>query len=332
MKPPTLRQLAENWKLKLAALALAVLLWSVVSAEQVTTQWLPIPVEVQVLDPSQVLVEGPEPPEVSVRFAGPGRELWELALNRPVLTLPVTEVGNGRIYVLEPQMVRLPSGLSATALDVRPGTVRLSFQPIATREVPVRVQVGTASMRRWVLADSLEVAPTTVRVSGPAEVVDAIEGVRTRPITIATEDSVFALRVALDTADLEGVRLSVGQVRVSGRVDRRVERTVDRVPVVPPAGTAVSPAQGTVVVQGAEPLVTAMDGALLRLGVPPDSLPPVLGPEGVELPLVVRGLPPGVRAAVDPARVRVLPAGLPAPDTAPAPGEPPPEPAGEGPP
>ena len=45
MRSP-LRFLTDNWQLKLLALALAVLLWVVVSAEQVTSQWIPVPLRI----------------------------------------------------------------------------------------------------------------------------------------------------------------------------------------------------------------------------------------------------------------------------------------------
>lgn len=130
--PPTLRSLTRNWKLKLAALALAVLLWVVVSAEQVTTQWLTVPVRLAVRDSAYVVAAGPAPREVEVRFSGPGRELWELALEQPVLVLSVGEVQREiESYLLEPGMVRLPAGISAvTALDVRPVAARVRYRRV----------------------------------------------------------------------------------------------------------------------------------------------------------------------------------------------------------
>lgn len=123
-----LRRLAENWKLKGAALALAVLLWAVVTAEQGTTQWVSVPVRVVLHDTAYVRAEGPAPGEVSVRFTGSGREMWELVLQRPVLVLEVREVGEGSAYLLNAGMVRVPEGLTTIrAQDVRPATVRLRF-------------------------------------------------------------------------------------------------------------------------------------------------------------------------------------------------------------
>lgn len=120
--------LVRNWHLKLAALALAVMLWVVVSAEQTSSQWIPVPVDVVAGNPEQVGEPRPIPQEVSVRFSGPGREMWELVMRRPRLLLPVREVYIGeRVYVVRPEMVRVPGGPSLEVRDVRPARVRVRF-------------------------------------------------------------------------------------------------------------------------------------------------------------------------------------------------------------
>jgi len=135
------RRVLRNWQLKLAALALAVLLWVLVRAEQPTEQWIQVRVETQLLDPAFTLTAPPAPRVVQVRFAGKWREIGELALEKPVLVLHVRNVGRQRTFVLEPAMVRLPDGARGrvSALDVRPGLVKLALQPIPdTLAAPVR--------------------------------------------------------------------------------------------------------------------------------------------------------------------------------------------------
>ena len=124
-----LRRATAHWKLKLSALALAVLLWVVFTAEQVTTQWIPVPVEAVVRDPGYVLVGRPEPAVVRVRFRGAGRELWEVALRPPPLVLPVRDVGAARAFAVDAAMVEVPERFRVTATDVRPAVVRLDLRP-----------------------------------------------------------------------------------------------------------------------------------------------------------------------------------------------------------
>ena len=160
--PTPLARVVAHWPLKLASLALAVLLWALVSAEQVTTHWIPVTVEAEVRDPRYVLTGGPGPAEVRVLFAGPGRILWQLALNRPSLVLPVREPEGGG-YALGPEMIRFPEGVRGVVVrDIRPAVVRLDMERIATREVPVRARFSPSPDDRWVVRGTPEVSPGTV--------------------------------------------------------------------------------------------------------------------------------------------------------------------------
>ncbi|HKP76937.1 MAG TPA: hypothetical protein VJT67_15510 [Longimicrobiaceae bacterium] len=134
----SLRGLTSHWKLKLAALAGSVLLWVVFSSEQITTQWINVRVEPVVRTPGYVLTDDPDPPVVRVRFRGAGRELWETALRPPTLVLPVREAVASHRYVVEASMVDVPESYrGVTALDVRPGVVRLDLDPAPGRAAPV---------------------------------------------------------------------------------------------------------------------------------------------------------------------------------------------------
>ncbi|MEW5928445.1 MAG: CdaR family protein [Gemmatimonadota bacterium] len=317
------RALTRNWQLKLAALALAVLLWVVVSAEQVTTQWIPVPVRVASGDPGRVVTGGPLPQEVEVRFAGAGRELWELALERPVLVLPVERVQeDSQVFVLDPRMVRIPNGLrSVTPLDVRPASVRVLTQRLVSRDLPVRVRIAQRSRDRYVVLDTPTVRPATVRVTGPADRVARLGAVVTEPLEIGAADSAFRRGVALDADSLEGVRASTRSVEVAATVDRVVERIFPAVPVAGPAGAVVLPERVDVRVQGPSRQVRALDVGTFSLSVSADSLPP----GGALLPVRLGGVPAGLTARVVPATVRVAPAAAPpeapaapAPDSAPA--------------
>jgi hypothetical protein len=301
------RDLTQNWRLKLTALALAVLLWAVVSAEQPTSQWIDVPVDVVVSDPGWVLTGSPDPARVRVRFTGAGRELWDLALDRPVLELRVRSVGDARSFALDPGMVGIPQRLQVKAQDVRPAVVRLPLERLASREVPVRAVVAARSREAYVVGDSPRVTPALVRVTGPVPAVERIAHVLTRPFDIVPGDSTFERRAELDTAGLGGVALSTREVRVSGRVDRRVERTFAGISVSTPPGLQARPGEVEVRVRGAERVVRLLFPANLRAAVPGDSLPSPVPLGGVRAPVRVAGLPPGTTAHTVPARVRISP-------------------------
>jgi hypothetical protein len=317
----SLHALTYNWRLKLAALGLAVLIWAAVSAEQETSQWIPIRIDPVVQDPEYVLAGAPDPAEVRVRFSGPGRELWELALDRPRLVLRLRDVGDRRAFALDGTMIPIPRGLQVEVQDIRPAVVRVDLERLASRVVPVRARLTERSAQRYTVGGDLEVLPAEVRVTGPADRLAALDSVDTRRFDIVPDDSTFSHEVLLETEGMEGLSFSRSRVRVSGPVDVRGERPLDSVAVSVPDGMAAAPAQVEVSVAGARRVLDRVRPGGVRAVVPRDSLPAALPPQGVDAPLVVEGLPPGVAARPNPARVRVMPRPPTPPptDSAPAP-------------
>ena len=206
-------------------------------------------------------------------------------------------------------MVNMPEGVrNVHATDVRPAVVRLELQRLATRTVPVRPHVGARSLQRYVVGESPEVIPATVRLTGPEDALARIDAIPTRSFEIVPDDSAFSQRVNLDTTGLHGITLSTQEVRVRGRVERRIDRVFAVVPVAAPEGVATDVAQVQVRVAGPDRLVREIAPPSLRAVARRDSLPARLPPGGVPVTLVVEGLPAGVRAATTPRQVRVFPA------------------------
>jgi YbbR domain-containing protein len=318
-----LRVLTENWKLKLSAFALAMLLWITVSADQPTTRWLQIPVDVQVRDPDHELVGGPEPRDVRVRFFGTWRDLWEIMVERPPLRLVLTDVSEGvQELILDPTQVQVPRGRGVTAVDIRPATVRVNLLQVARVDVPVRLVVREPLGPELALAESIQVRPPRIRVSGPAERVAGVAEVTTLPFEMPRQPTTFERNVAIDTAGLGGLILSAEEVLVAGRIERTVEQRVPDVPVASPPGVLVVPGAVDVQLRGAESLV-AQAVAALRVSVPAEAIPARLPLAGIDVQVRVENVPGMLTVTPQPRTVRVLAAPeIPAPEVRPAPGPP----------
>src|SRR5690606_40949121 len=93
--------------LKLAALGLALLLWSVVRAEAPVSVTIPdVPIEVALRDARWMSAAPPAPDAVSVVFSGPVRDLLRLAVERPRIVIPVDEVTDStEVHLLQPRWV-----------------------------------------------------------------------------------------------------------------------------------------------------------------------------------------------------------------------------------
>lgn len=206
---------ANDWALKLTALALAFLLWTTVRADA-PGQWeTEVPLRVQNSDADWIVADAPTPATVTVVFRGPYRELLRAASNRPEVILPVSEVTDSvEHHVLRRNWVRMPPGTDNTEVaDFRPSTVRLTFDQVSTRLLPVAVQLtGTPSLG-YELAGRPEVEPPAVRASGAGRNLARIDSLRLPPIELGELRGDDTLQVTIDTAGT-GLIISPRTVRV----------------------------------------------------------------------------------------------------------------------
>jgi hypothetical protein len=299
----------HNWKLKLAAFALAMLLWVTVTADQIAIRWLMVPVIIEVQDASLHLVQGPAPSEVQVRISGPRREFWDLGLNRPEIRMVLSNIQEGtHTFSIDPQQVLIPRRVARglTPIDVRPSRITVSLQRVASAEVPVRLQLGEALPPEFALAGALVLRPEVIRISGPSAQVAAVSEVSTEPLDMSQLRGEFGVSVALDTAGLGGLELSARQVVVVGRVEQAAELVIPNVAVEAPPGVLVVPGSVNVRVWGAESVVRGITAAALRVVVPPEVVPTEIATGGVAAPIRVQEVPGGLRAVPEPAIVRIL--------------------------
>lgn len=302
------RRITDNWKLKMLAVALAVLLWVVVSAEQITSNWVRVPLEVRITDPDFQLTSTDLPREVEVRFTGPGRDLLDLALRRPPLRLTIDDVEELiENRPLNPQAVQVPTQLSVNPVEVRPAFVHLEFRLLSTAMVPVAVRVTNRLGEQWAIVDSLEADPARIRVSGPASEVRTLTSIPTETVTLTADDSIFSEVVAIDTTGLEGLTLSARSVQVEGRIDRLVQRSLSDMPVDVGPGIQIAPQQVDVVLRGPARAVAGVRPELLRIVLSIEGIPTRIPAGGFAVPLRLDGLRPGIRATLTPSSVLILP-------------------------
>lgn len=142
-----LEALARNWRLKLAALGIALLLWSVVKAEETVSVFVRgVPVSVSVRDPAWENAGPPAPARVTLQLTGPVREVLRVAFQRPRIVVPMEEVRDSMMVAgLRADWVHLSGSLSRTRVDdILPGSVRLSFHRVAG--IPATRTTGPATV------------------------------------------------------------------------------------------------------------------------------------------------------------------------------------------
>jgi YbbR domain-containing protein len=204
-----------DWALKLTALALAFLLWTTVRADA-PGQWeARIAVRVINNDPDWVIAEPPAPAEVTVTIRGPYRELLRTASDRPDIIVPIDQVGDStEMRRLREDLVRLPPGTPQTRVTaIQPDMVRLTFDRVATRLIPLAARVTGQTAPGYVLDGVPEVEPSVVRASGAARSLALIDSLRLPPIDVRDMRGPETIELTIDTTGL-GIIISPRNVRV----------------------------------------------------------------------------------------------------------------------
>lgn len=274
--------------LKSLSIGLAVLLWLVVSGEQIVERALRIPLEFTNL-PAHLEMVGDTPTAVDVRVRGSSGALSRLAQGDLVAVLDLRTARTGRrLFHLTSGDVRTPFGVEV--VQVTPSSVAVAFEQSAAKTVPVVPAVEGDPAEGYVVG-TVTAQPATVEVVGPESALADLTEAITEPVTVEGASGLVRESVTIGVADpavrLREPRSAVVTVNVA---TAPVERRIAGVPVAARNGrrasVTVSPPGVTVVLRGAREVLDALTPDGLEASVDLEGL----GQGQVQLP--VRVSPP----------------------------------------
>lgn len=223
----------NDWALKLTALVLAFFMWITVRADE-PGQWSwEVPVRVVNNDADWVVSGQPVPAAVTLYLRGPYRELLRASSDLPEIIVPIQEVrDSSEVVQLRSNWVSLPSGTDQVAVvDVLPSTVRIGFDRVTTRLIPVAAPLLGDPPPGYELVGDVIVEPVVVRASGAGRAIASMDSVRLPPIDLRGVRSYDTLDLTIDTTGT-GLIISPRTVRVFVPVGSVVSDTA-LTPIVP---------------------------------------------------------------------------------------------------
>jgi YbbR domain-containing protein len=170
-----LRAIVYNWPLKIAAIALATLLYAGLVVSQTTFE---IPVAIQITplhQPTSAVLLGNLPPVTRIRYVStgdPGTPPTPSSF-RATVDLSGVDPKAGSTYVkvdvesIDPRFL---------VVDYEPRGINVQLDPLTSKTVPVRVKTNAAPANLDVRSPVID--PATVTVSGPASVVNLVVAAR----------------------------------------------------------------------------------------------------------------------------------------------------------
>lgn len=217
---PTIRKLGgwafANWPIKLMALVLAVVLWAVVTAEETTTQLVPVTLVVQPPE-GRTVIEAL--PHVQARYRGTLRELLKLYEHPPVIhkDVPAT-TGTSRGIRLSPDDLQGVDDADVAALEVLPDSIVVVLDDILRKPVPVASRVEFRPETGYMLFGAVRITPSTVIVQGPEALVTPIVSARTVALQRSGLTGPVDYTVLIDTTGFGLVTVDPPQVRVTANI------------------------------------------------------------------------------------------------------------------
>ena len=313
--------IVRNWRLKITALALAVLLWVTMRLSDDRIDRLSIPgveVRVEQVHRDWFLSQPPVPPTVQMSVSGPLGDILRVAMSRPAIVIRVDSViKEDSVLTLIQDWVTNVDRSSVNIENFQPSTVRLLFERNQEEEIPVTVRLTGEPPDSLALVREPRVNLLFTRVRGPASDVDALETVFLEPFDLSRLTGAGRFEVPLDTAGLGGLVVNPTKAALTIEVAPKRSRVLVPLPVEFPGADAaleLDPALVSVTLYGAEEVLNGADTTGIRVRVAADiaAVRAAVAQDGqVRVPLALSGLPAWVEGAAGVDSVTVRGAGVP---------------------
>jgi YbbR domain-containing protein len=283
------RIFVEDWSLKLLSLAIAIVLWLLVTGQNqpVTAH---VNVQLNFIRPQSLEISNDPPRTVDVMLTGSRNKLDDLTSLDLVATVDISDqrAGERVLRLADKAQITLPQGIKVDGFQ--PSAVPIRLEEIVDRQIPVEPKLEGKP------ADGFEVyavypSKGSVSVRGPASRVNALQKVATESVWIADrKESFTAPNVALDVADPK-VDLLEPMVNVEVEIgERRVEKNFSDVPVTTAQGAKVQPATTSITLLGVASFLESLKPEELRIVLDGNGLPRLELPDALKGKVVLKSV------------------------------------------
>ena len=247
----------EDWSLKLLSLAIAIVLWLLVTGqnEPVTAH---VNVQLNFIRPQSLEISNDPPRTVDVMLTGSRNKLDDLSSLDLVATVDLMDqrAGEKVLRLADKAQISLPQGIKVDGFQ--PSAIPIRLEEVVDRQVKVEAKIEGKP------ADGYEVYSVysnkgSIAVRGPASHVNTLEKVMTESIWLSGhKESFTATNVGIDVSDPK-VDLLEPVVNVNIEIgEQRIEKNFSNVTVTTAQGGKVQPATTSVTLLGTANLINSL--------------------------------------------------------------------------
>ena len=254
----------EDWSLKLLSLAIAVVLWLLVTGqnEPVTAH---VNVQLNFIRPQSLEISNDPPRTVDVMLTGSRNKLDDLTSLDLVATVDISDqrAGERVLRLADKAIIPLPQGIKVDGYQ--PSAIPIRLEPIVERQIAVEPKLEGKPPDGFEVY-GVHLNKNSVLVRGPASRVNALNKVTTESIFLAGHKESFpAASLAIDVPD---PKIDLVEPIVSAQVEIgevRKEKSFSGVNVTTSNGGKVQPATTSVTLSGATSFIDSLKAEDLKI-------------------------------------------------------------------
>jgi YbbR domain-containing protein len=203
--------------LKVAALALAILLWFIVSGQAVERS-VSVPL-LYLHTPAGLQITGSPLQEVNVHIRGGYNQISQLGRNEVTVSADLGDSKAGTFEIaLTPNSVNAPLGIEAT--QVEPGRVTVTLENAGPKLVTVLPSIQGLPAQGYAISQ-IVADPSAVFVVGPVSHLETMKSVQTEPVIVEGATKDVTQVVGINVTDPESRLRDVRVARVTVRIVRK---------------------------------------------------------------------------------------------------------------
>ena len=275
----------EDWSLKLLSLAIAVVLWLLVTGqnEPVTAH---VNVQLNFIRPQSLEISNDPPRTVDVMLTGSRNKLDDLTSLDLVATVDISDqrAGERVLRLADKAQISLPQGIKVDGFQ--PSAIPIRLESILERQVRIEPKLEGKPPEGFEVY-AIHPSKSSVAVRGPESRVNALEKVQTEPLSVAGhKESFTAANLTIDVPDPK-IDLLEPVITVEVEIgEQRTEKNFSGINVSTSDGGRVQPETTSVTLLGATSLLDSLKAEDIKIVL--DSVGQNLEPR-LELPQPLRG-------------------------------------------
>lgn len=170
----------RNWPYRLLALVLAFSCWYLVTGQQKVERWIEMPLEI-VNAPENIAIQSGLKTRINVRVRGSKPMLRGLDERNIAYPLDLSNLRAGTV-VLPIDINRVPVPKAVDVIEIDPPRLTVNADELAKRRLRVEALWDGSAGEDYELRESWT-EPSSVLISGPKSIVDALQSVPTVPLS-----------------------------------------------------------------------------------------------------------------------------------------------------